>query len=149
MRDRRRSRELHSLAGIRELQRLRAEAAALDASVSLAARKDALSSGEELQNGALSCWTEAVTASEILPDIAALWSAELRVCDAAVRRLASEAELAGQELARRTTSLNAATLRRDIAGETARRAKKHEIRKEDDAAAQDIVDRHHARRRKK
>jgi len=147
MRDRSQSRRLLALAEIRELQRLRAESSAQAASTALAARKDALSKAEEMKMDALRSWTDAATASDFLPEIAALWSRELLSREETVRNAASESDRARQELERRTVALNTATLHRDDVAERARRARKEETRKEDDAGSQDVLDLHLARRR--
>jgi len=147
MRDRRRSQRLLALVEIRELQRLRAEISAQNASGALAARKAALSAAEELELDALRAWTDAATASDFVPELSALWSRELRVRDEAVRGASFETELARQELDSRTLALNAATLQRDAVALRARRARKDEIRKEDDVESQDVLDLHLAKGR--
>jgi hypothetical protein len=139
--------QLKELTAIRDLQRLRAEGEAMKSAATLKARNAALSESEEAREASAQSWLSSVSSPSVDPEMAALWSADLRNRGAEVRRAAQDVETASEELGRSRTQSTAATLRRDAMKGLARKAEREDARRHDDAALQDALDRHALRRR--
>src|SRR5262245_30015366 len=66
--------ELKELAMVRGLQRLRAEAAALRAASLLDERNKHLATAQEQRDADVQAWQETISAEQVRPEIAGLWS---------------------------------------------------------------------------
>jgi hypothetical protein len=142
------TRQLAELVLVRDLQRLRAESDAMKAATDVNAGKVALEKSEHAREASVESWHACLAQPNMPHEIAGLWSAEIMRRDALAGAAALRLDAARQELARRATEYDAATLRHDAIKGLARGAWKNDARKSDETALEDASDRHAARRRR-
>jgi len=138
----RKASELKELAMVRELQRLRAEAAALRAASLLDDRNRQLTAAQEQRDADVQAWQETISAEHMRSEIAGLWSQVLLRAEAGLRSATSSVTAAEAERDRRATAFQLATMRKDVVDGLARKARDACARKEDEQVLQDVLDAH-------
>ena len=139
--------QLAEIAGIREVQRMRAETDAMRAATVRAEKERSLSDCERRSRSAHENWLEGVSATSFVPELVHLLARHVIGSDIAVHNVAAEADRAAEELSSRATAFHRAQVRQDLARDAARSAADRDIRRIDEAALQDALDRHAQRRR--
>lgn len=142
MRPRGEASRLRTIAKIRDVQRMVAEADAGHAAASLRTKIDAVRQAEAVCGSSQEQWRIAVEGPAIRLDIMPLWSAHMAEDRDALRRASADADAADIAVKRCATAWRAAIAKRDAVDALAHEAAKNERRRREEADLQDAADRY-------